>query len=141
MRLSRIPREPASQRFAFSQSEDHLGASCTTSPRKSTGKWQTGLTGFTRSSLDRAAHYHNRLQRRRHGAPVAAAGPARTLARRAPAATADRAAGRDPRDCAPAAGLAPSPERPTRSWSAAAAASRLTPRSEVVRDDSGSVHE
>lgn len=63
-----------------------LGASCRTSPRKSTGKWQTGLTGFTRSSLDRAAHYHNRLQRRRRGAPVAAAGPAGTLARRAPAA-------------------------------------------------------
>lgn len=86
-----------------------LGASCTTSPRKSTGKWQTGLTGFTRSSLDRAAHYHNRLQRRRRGAPVAAAGPARTLARGSPAATADPAAGRDPRDCAPAAGLARSP--------------------------------
>ena len=63
-----------------------LGASCRTSPRKSTGKWQTGLTGFTRSSLDRAAHYHNRLQRRRRGAPVAAAGPAGTLARRVPAA-------------------------------------------------------
>lgn len=69
-----------------------LGASCRTSPRKSTGKWQTGLTGFTRSSLDRAAHYHNRLQRRRHSTPVAAAGPAGTLACRAPAATADRAA-------------------------------------------------
>ena len=73
-----------------------LGASCRTSPRKSTGKWQTGLTGFTSSSLDRAAHYHNRLQRRRRSAPVAAAGPAGTLARRAPAATADRAAGPGP---------------------------------------------
>lgn len=50
------------------------------------GERQTGLTGFTRSSLDRAAHYHNRLQRRRRGAPAAAAGPAGLLARRAPAA-------------------------------------------------------
>lgn len=54
------------------------------------------MTGFTRSSLDRAAHYHNRLQRRRRSAPVAAAGPAGTLARRAPAVTADRTAGPGP---------------------------------------------
>lgn len=33
--------------------------------RKSAGKWQTGLTGFSRSSPDTAAHFHNRLRRRR----------------------------------------------------------------------------
>lgn len=38
-------------------------ASCRASARKSAGKWQTGLTGFTRSALDATAHYHNHLQR------------------------------------------------------------------------------
>lgn len=82
------------------------GASCTASPRKSTGKWQTGLTGFTRSSLDTAAHYHNRLQRRRRSAP-AAAGTCRDP--RPPPPTGPP--GRDPRRCAPAAALEPSPKR------------------------------
>lgn len=50
--------------------------------RKSAGKWQTGLTGFSRSSPDTAAHFHNRLRRRRRRRDLRGPRPPRTGPRR-----------------------------------------------------------